>query len=212
MRTLDARRLVLVVLMATLGPAAAAWGQERQNEVLVLYPTRRDAQIVIEGDRQLPRILEDALPDGLDYYSEFIDQGRFATPGYDAAFRDFLTLKYHGRPFDLVIAMGDVPLQFLEKHREAVFGAVPVVYFASHPLPRRISNSTGLTVLVNLADTLDLATALQPDVKNVFVVSGARASNGEFEDVARAQLQPFESRFTVTYLSGLPTEELEKRL
>ena len=47
-----------------------------QKQVLVLYSNRRDAQIVTVGDRELPRILNDGHPDGIDYYSEVIDRVR----------------------------------------------------------------------------------------------------------------------------------------
>src|SRR6187401_1412463 len=76
---------------------------QRQKEVLVVYSTRRDAQIVTVGDRELPRILDKGLSEGVDYYSEFIDEGRLSKPEYQTAFRDFLALKYRGQHFDLVI-------------------------------------------------------------------------------------------------------------
>ena len=67
---------------------------QEPKEVLVLYSTRRDAQVVTVGDREIPRILEKGLPGGIDYYSEFIDEGRFSEDDYQAAFGEFLGLKY----------------------------------------------------------------------------------------------------------------------
>ena len=60
-----------------------AWSQVRQKDVLVLYSTRRDAQIAVVGDRDMPRILEQGLPEGLDYYSEHIEQSRFPDESYE---------------------------------------------------------------------------------------------------------------------------------
>ena len=54
---------------------------------------------------------------------------------------------------------------------------------------------------------------LQPDIRQVFVVSGANESDLEFERVARAQLPSTGSgRLSFTYLSGLPTKDLEDKL
>jgi signal transduction histidine kinase len=53
---------------------------------------------------------------------------------------------------------------------------------------------------------------MQPDVERVFVVSGASSGNRELAETARAQLQPFEDRVAVTYLSGLTTKDLEATL
>jgi signal transduction histidine kinase len=191
--------------------ADPAWAAD-QKQVLVLYSTRRDAQIAVVGDRELPRILEQGLSPGLDYYSEFIDQARFSQIDYQTAFRDFLRLKYEGKAFDLVIAMGDIEFEFVTRYRDALFKDTPVVFFTRRSSPRRIANSTGVTVEVNLSGTLALAAELQPDIRHVFVVSGAEGSNQAYERLARTQFRSFEPRLAFTYLSGLPTRELEARL
>ena len=208
-------RCVLLLLAALASESlciSAAWAQERQKQVLVLYATRRDAQIVVVGDRELPRILESGLPEGLDYYSEFIDTSRFPSADYAVGFRDFLRVKYADRRFDLVVAMGDIPLQFLEQNRDVLFTDTPLVFFTNRPVERPIRAATGLSAELNLTGTLDVVKALQPDVRNVFVVSGSHAVNVLNERQARSQFKSYESQFTFTYLSGLPTRELERRL
>ena len=169
-----------------------AWTTMRQKQVLVLYATRRDAQIAVVGERDLPRILEDGLAGRVDYYSEFIDQSRFPGADYLDAFRDFLGSKYSDRRFDLVVAMGDVPLEFVAASRARLFANVPVVYFASRPPPRALENATGVIALLNLADTVTLATTLQPGTKHLFVVSGIAGENLKFERAAREQFRSFE--------------------
>ena len=173
--------------------------------------TRRDAQIVTIGDRELPRILEKGLTKGVDYYSEFIDEGRFSQPDYQIAFRDFIASKYRGRQMELVIAMGEKPLEFVITNRAVLFAGTPIVYFADTdgPVPS-FPNATGVVAKANLAGTVTLATALQPDTQNVFVVIGVGAD--AFLESARRQLRAFEPRLAITYLAGLPTADLEARL
>jgi signal transduction histidine kinase len=186
-----------------------AFAQGHQKQVLALYSTRRDSQIAIVGDRELPRVLENGLPEGLDYYSEFIDQGRLSEDSYQEAFGDFLRLKYAGHRFDVVIVVDNVALEYVDRLRAEVFPDTPVVFFSSRPSPRRIPNSTGVAVEANLTGTLSLVANLQPDVRNVFVVTGADTT---YEALARKQFAPFQSRFAFTYLSALPTADLEARL
>jgi signal transduction histidine kinase len=205
----------VVLIAVTVGIAVlveSLWATAGQKQVLTLYSTRRDAQIAIVGDRELQRILERGLPEGLDYHSEFIDQARFPQADYQGGFRDFLRVKYKDQRFDLVIAMGDVSLEFIEKNRDALFTDTPVVFFANHPSPRRLANSTGVSAELNLSGTLALAIQLQPDLKHVFVVSGASESNAAFAGAARTELRSFAQRLEISYLSGLPTTELERRL
>src|SRR5262245_27964958 len=142
-------------------PSAMAANHQRQ--VLVLYSTRRDAQIAIVGERELPRVLDAGLGGNLDYYSEYIDRARFADPAYQGSLRDFLRVKYREIRFDAVITVGEIALQFLVAHPSEVLPGVPLVYFTASPLTRRPPNSTGVTAEVNLRSTLTLATELQPD-------------------------------------------------
>jgi len=206
------RLLPLVAIVVALAPVTPAGAQERQKQVLVLYATRRDARIAIVGDRDLPRILENGLTGGVDYYSEFIDRARVSQTDYKSAFRDFLRLKYAGKVFDLAIAMDDLSFDFVAEHRDLLFRDVPIVFFAGRTSAPRPTNSTGIPGAVNLTGTIELAIALQPDLRHVFVVSGADDSNKGLEALARTQLRPFESRVDVTFLSGLATDVLEARL
>ena len=194
------------------GAEAAISAIQDQKAILVIYSTRRDAQIVTVGDRELPRLLANALPEGIDYYSEFIDQSRFARRDYQTAFHNFLASKYGGRQFDLLIAMGDVPLEFLSGSRDRLFAGTPLVYFsdrADGAVPKH-PNATGVIARTDLAATVALAKALQPNTENVFVIAGAGTE--AMLAAARSQLPQFEATMSVNYLVALKTAELEARL
>jgi signal transduction histidine kinase len=184
-----------------LHPVDTARSADRQKQVLVLYSTRRDAQIAVVGDRELPRILGKGLSGGLDFYSEFIDQTRFPDPLH-------LRVKYEAQRFDIVIAMGDGPRDFVSQNRDDIFPDTPVVFFGDTGAGRPMENATGVIGIQNFKGTLDLATALQPNIRHVFVVTDDK----EYESAARAQFRSFEPRLTITYLTGLVTKELENRL
>jgi len=210
------RLLILATAFLLSLPAGSAAGSqplpaEGQKQVLVLFSVRRDAQLVIVGERELTRILKAGVPEGIDYYSEFIDQGRFQQADYVEAFRQFVRAKYRSRRFDLVIAVGDVPLSFVERFRQDDAFSAPLVFFRTAAGPRP-PDSTGLTAVPNLRESVEFAAALQPDVRNVFVISGAAAADLAFEGLARAQLAPLESRLAINYLSGVPAKRLEERV
>ena len=202
--------LWLPLLPFAFGGLVAAWAQP-QKQVLVVYSTRRDAQIVAIGERELPRILEHGLG-RLDYYSEYIDDARFSDSAYQDAFRDFLLLKYKNVRFDAVIAVQDAALELVSGVRSQLFPGAPIVFFASGPVSGRIENATGLVAALTFTDTLALVADLQPQVRQIFVVSGASPSDMEYERLARQQFAPFESRFEITYFAGLRSTELESRL
>jgi signal transduction histidine kinase len=182
------------------------------KQVLVLYSTRRDAQIAVVGDRELPKVMAAGLREGVDYYSEYIDRGRFQDPAYRRAFAEFLSVKYSDHRFDLVIAMQDLALEFLADHRDALFPDTPIVYFASSESTRRLPNSAGVLAPIDFRSTLRLALDIQPYVRKVFVVSGADAGGIDYGNLAVEQLAPFKRQVEIFHLSGLATADLEARL
>jgi signal transduction histidine kinase len=206
------RVLVAIAAIVLTGSRSQAWNapdDDRQKQVLVIYSTRRDAQIVVVGDRELQQIFDDAVPGGVDYYSEALDQTRFRHPEFATAFRDSLQLKYQLQHFDVIIAIGAGPLAFLEGVRDTLFPGVPVVFFSETSPPRHIPNATGLVAPVNFFGTVELMTQLQPDLQHLFVIDGARSI---YTSLVREQLAPYGSRLDVTFFSGLPSDELERRL
>jgi signal transduction histidine kinase len=205
--------LLLAAVNATLLEARPQeGGADTQKEVLVLNSARRDAQVSILAERELPRLLERGLDQSLDFYSEYIDLARFPEPGYQNAFRDFLRVKYRDQRFDLVIAVQDVASQFALEHRSELFGDTPLVLVTTTPPSTRAPNATGVVTGLDLASTVDFASQLQPDVRNLFVITGADTRDHVYERAAREQLARFEPRLTVTYLAGLATNDLEATL
>jgi two-component system cell cycle sensor histidine kinase/response regulator CckA len=198
--------------VGALGPAGAAWAQAGTKQVLVLYSTSQDAPMADAGDSELPRILAQGLEHDVAYFAEYIDQGRFPDPEYQAALSDFLRVKYRGRRIDVIIAIQAAAVEFVNEHGNGLFPGTPVVFLALSSLTNRRANSTGVIAELDLASTLGLAVALQPDIRHVFVVSGTGAPDKSYEALTRVQLKPFESRLSITYLSGLATSDLEARL
>jgi signal transduction histidine kinase len=200
--------LAFAILALTDGAATAS---ETQKRVLVVNSTRRDVPISIVAERELPRILGADLDGQMDYYSEYLDVPRFSDPSYRSAFCDFLKLKYQDQPFDLVVAMGDEAFELLRTHRADLFPGAPVVFFVSRPVSP-FPNSTGVVVALKFDATLKMVAELQPETRNVYVVTGASSRDKFFEGMLRVQLNAYASRFNIVYLSGLNTQELDARL
>jgi signal transduction histidine kinase len=180
--------------------------------VLVLYGTARDSRIAIIGEREFPRLLGAGLSGALDYYSEFIDQGRFAEAEYQEAFRDFLVVKYERLRFDLIISMTDIATEFVLRYRDDLFPGTPLVFFSESTQPVRASDTTGVIGGLDLGGSADLATELQPDLRHLFVVTGSSPGDRVYEREARTQLEPLRKSVDVQYLSGLRTADLLARL
>jgi signal transduction histidine kinase len=204
--------LVLLVFATAFHGNNVAWAASGQLRVLVVHATRQDTQLPLLTDHHLPRILNTRLSQTVDYYAEYIDAPRIPTLQHERAFRDYLRAKYRNHRFDLVIAMQDVAWDFVRKYRSVLFPRTPIVFSSRNRNVPRPVNSTGVVSEINLRATLDFALTLQPETKQVFVVTGASSRDRVFENLARAQLRGFEPRVALTYLAGLPRTELDRRV
>ena len=208
-------QLVLACAFAAIAsflPAASAYAPVEHKRILTLHATRRDSEFAIIAESRLPQLLDVGLGRNLDYYSEFIDQTRFPEAGYEAAFADYMRRKYQDVQFDLVIAFQDPAVDFVERHRTVLFAGTPEVFLANVPPAQRSPNTTGLIHERDFASTLTLLRRLQPEVTNVFIVTGAAAADHEYEEAVRRQAASADPQLTLTYLSALPTADLEARL
>jgi signal transduction histidine kinase len=204
--------LIVELVAGVLGPSAPARADDRQKQVLVLFSMRPSAQLAVVADRELPSLLRSGLSNDVDYYAEYIDSSRFTHAGYQRGYRDFLRLKYQAQRIDLLIAVGGVAVEFLSANRDMLFPNAPVVFYTLEPPHARMANSTGLVNEFHFDRSIDLALSLQPDLEHIYVVSGASDADREYERRARRQFGRFGPRPELTYLSGLPTRDLEARL
>jgi signal transduction histidine kinase len=199
------------VLRLAVPALSAQTDHNTQKRVLVFTALRNEAALPALVERDVLQVLHSGLAGHVDYYSESIDLARFQEADYQLALRDFIGRKYRGLRFDLVIAIGDACLDFVDQNRDALFPATPVV-FAASPGKRRGANSTGVFLGLDLTGTIALATTLQPDTTQVFVVTGASAYDAFYEKLARAQLRQFEGQLSIEYLTGLAIPDLERQL
>jgi signal transduction histidine kinase len=205
-------RVLLVAMVAMVALLCCTTdARAEQKDVLVLYATRPDARISAYADRELPQILERGLGERVNYYAEHLDLARFPEPSYRSGVGDFLHVKYSGRQLDLVIAMHEIVLDFLDTAGH-LFPETPVVFFTDSSSTRRRPNSTGVVADINFAATVAFASAIQPSLRQLFVVAGTGHGDQLAERRARSQLRAFEPGLAITYLSGLPTSELRARL
>ncbi len=177
------------------------------TRVLALHVVRRDSPGFDDAFRT---VLRAAIPDRLDYYSEYIDLNRLGEPKYQAALRAYLRARYVDDGFDLVIASGPSVVDFLNSD-PSLFEGVPIV-FTTRPGLLGGPRSTGIVSVVDLASTLSAALDAHPATKQVYVVSGIAAFDRLYADLFRAQRAPFSQRVTFYDLAGLTVPELETRV
>jgi PAS domain S-box-containing protein len=201
-----------LALLLTLGTLASPSGSIK---VLVMHWYGREDASNDEFDRTLQAALNASAPEGVEYYSEYLETNKF--PGEDQArlLSQYLRQKYAGMRLDVIISGVSETLAFLLKYRHELFPAVPLVFANERPVPAAVlseAGATGFTFGNTYAKTLKVALKWHPGAKRLFVVSGTLNHDKALESIVRDDLRPYESDVTITYLTDLAPDELTARI
>jgi PAS domain S-box-containing protein len=181
------------------------------KRILALYWYNKDFPSNPALDRSLQAVLKSAPAGSIEYYTEYLESDRFPGENQSKALRDYLRQKYAGRSIDVVVAVSDVPLEFLLKYRDSLFTHTPIVFFAVKRPTTNEASGPGLTGIVlggGYKKTLDLALRLHPGTKQVFIISGTLNHDKQYETLCREELQGFDSGVSINYFTDLSVDEL----
>jgi PAS domain S-box-containing protein len=186
------------------------------GRVLVLYSDERLLPANIILDEAIRATFAADTSDRIEFHSEFLDVTRFPGEAQQQRQRDFLRDKYRERPPDVVIAVGGAALEFLLKYRAELFTGVPIVQcsVAGDPHPKNLQDAkiAGVAVPKSASSTLEIAFRLHPDTRQVAVVTGSGPRDREMADEMRGEIDTFQNRAAVMWLSNLSLQELRGEL
>jgi len=199
---------LVVFLFLQVAPVNAAAAPKR---ILALYWYNKDFPSNPAFDRSFQAAVKSAPAGSIEYYSEYLESDRFPGENQSEVLRDYLHQKYANRSIDVVVAVSDVPLEFLLKYRESLFPRTPIVFVAIKPPITNEPSGPGLTGIVlagGYRKTLDLALRLHPGTKQVFIISGTLNHDKTYETLCREEFQGLDSGISVNYFTDLSLDEL----
>jgi PAS domain S-box-containing protein len=199
---------IVVLLSYQVAPVKAAAAAKR---VLVLYWYNKDFSSNVIFDRSFQTVLKSAPAGSIEYYTEYVESNRFPGENQSEALRDYLRQKYASRTIDVVVAVSDVPLEFLLKYRDNLFTQTPIVFVAIERPATNEPFGPGLTGIVlgsGYKKTLDLALRLHPRTKQVFIISGTLNHDKKYETLCREEFQGLDSGISINYFTDLSVDEL----
>ena len=123
--------LMIAALLLATGALAKPSGPVN---VLVMHWYDRGYSVNDEFDKALRAALTSAAPEGVEFYSEYLETNKF--PGEDQArlLSEYLRQKYAGRRLDVIISGVSETLDFLLKYRHDLFPSVPIVFATERPV------------------------------------------------------------------------------
>jgi PAS domain S-box-containing protein len=215
------RLLALAVLFFPLNAAS----QENTKRVLILTgsdPNRPGFAILT---RSIQSTLRDRSPVRVELLYELqtdlLDTSQpndEESQADDEELTNYLKRKYANERIDLVLVMVAPRFRLLAQKDPTLFRDIPKVFYDFDSEREATNRSLGPNVTGVWASvdryraTLDLAFALNPQARKVFVISGATQQNRVVMEQAQADFRNYESRAEFSYLTGETIEEVKRQL
>jgi signal transduction histidine kinase len=184
--------------------------------VLLVFSHERERWIYEALETNLRNEIVRDAPAGLNVYTEYLDTMRFDDTAYHAQTVEYFRAKYAQRSISVVVPVSPIALDFVLQNRDDVFHGVPIV-FASVNVARarevaRLPKVTGVAVIREVTSTVDLALAVHPDTRALFLPAGDSVQEHAWTETARLAMKKYDGRVAVEFLTGLSMGELEQRL
>jgi PAS domain S-box-containing protein len=127
------------------------------------------------------------LPEADDYRIsiEYLDTKRFSFQRQEVLYVEYLKEKYRTLDIKGIICSDNDAFEFVLKHGKEIWGDVPVTFCGVNELFKYDINSTnyfGVEEEIAIAQTLELILTLQPDLKELIVVSDSTLNGILFAD------------------------------
>lgn len=202
------------VLLLILALSVASASEPPPKRVLILHSFGPDFGDQFSKD--LRAALDRELPGQLELYDQWLISTRFATPGQDSAFVDYLRALFADHPLDLIIASGAPAANFLQLHRQSLFANTPELM--TDVEERRVgpegprSQEAIVATSVDLLVLVDNVLRLLPKTAHLFVVIGNSPDDRYWVGQIQESLQPFNNRLSVQFLNDLPFDAMLGRV
>jgi len=187
-----------------------------RKRILILFPYESQTPGFIQFESRLRSTLTDSKAYEFEFYVESMDLTRFPSKRYHDRLMELYREKYSKLKLDLIVACQLSSLELLVEYRPESFLDVPVILYSQDSRlvgkPGPMLDAIPVMGRLDMKATLALSMRLHPDTRNLFVVTGASQFDGLLERIAREEFRDFENRIEVQYLSGLPMDDLIRRV
>jgi signal transduction histidine kinase len=203
-------RVIGALLLSLIAVAAPA----NPKRVLMLHSFGPD--FGDEYAKDLRAEIDRRLPGEVDLYESWLISARFATREGDTAFASYLKALFSDHPLDLVVTLGAPAADFVEKYRQPLFAATPVLLTDIEE--RRVArvhpgaNDTAVPFSVDVSALVKDILQVLPQTTRMFVVIGNSPIERYWVKEIDASLQAFNDRLSVVWLNELPFNDLLERV
>ena len=199
-------------VLAFLAPASQ--GQSKKNVLMIIEIGQSHPAPVLVTNQILSALGSDPSVDA-ELHWENLDAIDISDEARNEL-RDGIVRKYRNLNWDLIVLVGPDPLRLFAEPSTTFYPGVPVVFCCSSPgqADQRSTDprATGSWLQWAPAKTVDAAIRLLPDTRQVYVIAGRSRYDRGLTAFVKSELNPYENRLDITYLTDLPMNKLMERV
>jgi signal transduction histidine kinase len=210
------RCALLVACVVASGIAAISSADTAETKrVMLLHSFGRDFKPWSDYARSIREELERQSRWPLDITDHSLVTARSSDEDPEPAFVEYLRALFAKRPLDLVVSIGAPATAFVQRHRERLFAATPMVLTAVEQ--RRIqwsrltANDAAVPVWINYRAAFENILQVLPATKNIIVVVGTSPIEKFWKDAIGKEAEPLAGRIAFSWTDHLSFGDLLKQ-
>jgi ABC-type uncharacterized transport system substrate-binding protein/very-short-patch-repair endonuclease len=145
----------------------------------------------------------------------YMDTKRVDTPEYLEEFYHYYKERFKHYSFDIVMAVDNSALAFVQEHYEELFKNTPIVFLGINnfesSLIQGIKRVTGVVENVDIEKNLDLMLALQPELDKILVINEQSITGDAIRKEIDAVESKYRSRVEIEHINSMDMEEIASK-
>ncbi len=181
---------------------------------MLLHSFGRDFKPWSEYAKAIRAELDRQSPWALDIIEYSLVTARFSDENPEVPFVEYLRALFAKHPLDLIVSIGAPAAAFVQRHRQQLFAATPMVFTGVDQ--RRVqyssltANDSVVAVRINYFAAIENILQVLPDTKRVTVVLGTSPIEKFWREEMERELQPLTGRIAFTWTNDLSFAEILK--
>lgn len=204
---------IAILLVAAFVCSTVASAQPKR--VMLLHSFGRDVRPWSDYAQSISSELTRQSPWPLDITNHSVITARSEDDHAEAAFADYLRALFATQPLDLIVSVGAPAAAFVQRHRQELFAATPMVFTAVER--RRVdysiltANDAVVPIRIDYLALMQNILQVLPETKNVAVIFGRSPIEQFWGGEIRKEVMPVADRLAFTFYDDLSFEEILKR-
>jgi len=208
--------IVFFLLLQFYVPSSSVQADVVPKKVLLLFSDNPFLPVNIITEQTITKIFKDSETIPVSLYQEFLEINRFKSESMQSTTRELLKEKYSGLGLDLVMIMDDIAWDFVTQYGDELFPGVPFIFCniteGKIDIASLKPNITGNFKSLDLKSNIEIILKVQPNLKEIFVITGTSKQDQQYKDMAIKAFAGFEKKVKITFLGDLSINEVKQKL